>query len=87
VIYLGVLTPADERSVATCQQHGHQRHWNIGGKARAYVSCVTIFLESYVRFLTYETLSYVNHIVANILGLVYATITHLNDTELEKNKY
>jgi len=35
-------------------------------------------------FLTHETLSYVNHIVANILGLVYATITHLIDTELEK---
>jgi len=30
-----------------------------------------IFLESYAHILTYETLSYVNHIVAKILGLHY----------------
>ena len=31
-----------------------------------------IFLESYARILTYETLSYVNHIVAkNTIGLHY----------------
>ena len=35
------------------------------------------------RILAYETLSYVNHIFAKNTRSIY-TITHLNDTELEK---
>ena len=35
------------------------------------------------RILTYETLSYVNHIVTKNTRSIY-TISHLNDTELEK---
>ena len=34
----------------------------------------------------YETLSYVNHTVAKNIRSIYTTITHLNDTELEKFK-
>ena len=43
-----------------------------------------IFLASYARILTYETLSYVNHIVVKNTGSIYTTITHLNGIELEK---
>ena len=39
---------------------------------------------SYARILTYETLSYVNHIVAKNTRSIYTAITHLNDTELKK---
>ena len=47
------------------------------------IICI-IFLLSYARILTHDTLSYVNHIVAKNTRSVYTTITHLNDTELEK---
>ena len=40
-----------------------------------------IFFVSYARILTYEILSYVNHVAKNTRSLY--NITHLNDTELE----
>ena len=43
-----------------------------------------IVVLSYARILTYETLSYVNHVVAKNTMSIYTAITHLNDTELEK---
>ena len=42
-----------------------------------YIFCII------ARILTYETLSYVNHIVSKNTRSIY-TITHLNDIELEK---
>ena len=43
-----------------------------------------IFLVSYARILTYETLSYMNHNVAKNTRSMCTIVTHLNDTELEK---
>ena len=43
-----------------------------------------IFLVSYALILTYETISYANHIVAKNTRSIYTSVTHLNDTELEK---
>ena len=34
---------------------------------------------------TYETLSYVNHVVAKNTRSIYTTVTNLKDTELEKS--
>ena len=49
------------------------------------IICI-IFLVSYARILTYKTVSFVNHIGAKNTRSICTTITHLNDTELEKVK-
>ena len=45
-----------------------------------------MFLVSYARILTHDTLSYENRIVAKNTRSIYTTITHLNDAELEEVK-